>query len=170
MYKMVNQYSNKYHFNCYFLNIKFVMLFLISLVGCAPKSLVFADKPDLIIERVSIDEEFVVGDESGKSLNFDFKYWIPSVTIKNIGGKAFNSPLYIAYTTSMEDLKLNYYHNFQLLEPDPFILNPSEKAIVVLKHIKVDKKLSKIKLQINYHSDSEKISYEGDYFNNRYPD
>jgi hypothetical protein len=97
---------------------------------------------------------------SHKSLNIVLK-------IKNIGSMPFNSPLYIASTSSEQDFRLNYFSSFELLEPSPTRILPNES--IEIKLIKrVERNSSNSNFQVNYHSDQEKISKETDYFNNTY--
>lgn len=146
----------------------FAVLIFLSIYNCSYKNVGYSSGPDLIIESVSIEVISEDGhDRLGMPLMSEHKILDIILRIKNIGTVQFNSPIYIASTSSEQDFRLNYFNSFDFVEPSPTRIMPNESIELRLKK-RVDRNSSNIKFQVNYYSDQEKIAKELDYFNNTY--
>lgn len=150
------------------MNKLFFLILILSITCCSYKNINHETGPDLIIASVSFKVNLEDGkDQTGMPVRSDYKTLNITLVIKNIGTKPFNSQLYVASTNSEEDLRMNYFSSFKLVEPSPTNLLPNES--IEINFVKrVERNSSRIKFQVNYHSDLEKIAKESDYFNNAF--
>lgn len=150
------------------MNRLFFLILVLFVTGCSYQNINYEAGPDLVIESVSIKVNLEDGkDQTGMPVRSDFKTLNITLVIKNIGTKPFNSQLYVASTNSEEDFLLNDFSSFKLVEPGPTNLLPNESVEIILVK-RVERNSSRIKFQVNYHSDPEKIAKESDYFNNAF--
>lgn len=128
----------------------------------------YESDPDLIIESIDISVKYEDGyDQTGMPVRSGYKVLNIAIIVKNIGKKPFNSPLYIASTDSDENFVLNYFNVFDLVLPTPTIILPDESIEIQLTK-RVNLNSSRMKFQVNFHSNQEEIAKEYNYFNNTY--
>lgn len=151
------------------MKIKVFIFLIMFLVGCSSYKYVnYGNKPDLIIESADITVRYEDGrDRVGMPVKSMYKWLNITMKIKNIGPGLFESPLYVAYTSSEENYRLNYFNEFILVEPSPTIILPDESIEFKFK-IRIERSSSNIRFQVNFHSSMENIAKESDYFNNTY--
>jgi len=128
----------------------------------------YEKEPDLIIESIDISVKYEERhDQFGMPEWSGYKLLNIIITVKNIGKKPFNSPLYIASTKTEADFRLNYFNVFDLILPTPTIILPDESIEIQLtKRVNFDS--SRMIFQVNFHSNKEEIAKEYNYFNNTY--